>query len=53
MKAERRCACGELELGGSDERSEPHLVLQYHYQQLPFRVVGLWGRCSRADDSGL
>ena len=22
-KAERRCACGELELGGSDERSEP------------------------------
>ena len=23
VKAERRCACGELELGGSDARSEP------------------------------
>ena len=38
-KAERRCACGELELGGSDERSEPQLV--HRVCALRHRVQGL------------
>ena len=39
VKAEQCCACGELELGGSDGRSEPQLL--HRVCALRHRVQGL------------